>query len=753
MDRDQMISSEPSTSVPAATAPPAALWRSLLGGAVGAVACLALVLTLGVVAMAPLGMQAALVGVPAAFACVIVSAALYALFSRSSMAAGGPSSSTVLILSLMVSEMLRVEQAGGGHLAATLLVAALSLTVMLMGLLQLLLAGLRLGRLARFVPQAVLAGFTNGIAVLVALAQLPALLAIAPGLWRTQGWQSLHGAHGGALILGLGTAALVWLLGRAAPRLPAAMVGMVLGLLGFHAIRASWPALELGPTLGAVDVSHAWPSLLALWTNSTDTLAGLSRHAPLIGITALLLALVGSMESLLNQRSADQQSGERSDEGLELRALGLANLGGGLLGALPMTLARGRALAINLGGGKGRSGALGAALCSALVIGLAGGAMVWLPRVVLAGVMLTVAVHMVDRRSIRQLAQYLKPGGRHRLGQENLVIMGLVCVVTVWQGPGAGVTLGLLLSMLVFVRGMNRSLLRARFTAQERPSRRIYPAAMERVLHGARPRILGLELEGALFFGSADRVIDEAETRPAGTCCLILDLHRVLSIDESGAMVLRQLELRLARQSCQLRLAGVGPDSAQHRQLLAFWPGATAEALTRWHLDMDHAVEAAELQLLQDEGGMQDGPLGSAVPLVQCHLLQGLSPAQQALLIPLLQRQQLRAGERLFSEGDPGTGLYVLTRGSISIVSAGGQRFASFSPGTLLGELAMLDGRGRSAHAVADLDAEVFLLSRDAVASLSLTDPLLCSQLYRQMALNLAERLRVASSAWRSAAG
>jgi len=729
-----MISAGSGHPLPATAAPVVSTWRSLLGGAVGAVVCLAVVLTLGVVALAPLGARAVLVGVPAAFACVIVSATIYALFSRNGLAAGGPSSPTALIVSVLVGQVLRVELAVGGGTAVPVVLAALSATVMLMGLLQFLMAGFRFGRLARFVPQPVLAGFMNGVAVLVVLAQVPALQGVERGAW----------------LLGLGTAGLIWLLASLAPRWPAALLGMLLGVLGFHVALAVWPGFDLGPTLQGVDAGQFWPGLLALWGHPTATLGGLLRHAPLIGVTALLLALVGSMESLLNLRAADQQSGERSDESQELRALGLANLGGGLLGALPMHLARSRSAAIALGGGRGFTGALGAVLCSALIIGLAGDLMAYLPRAVLAGVMLTVAVSLLDRRSIRQLGQRLRGS---KSGQESLLIMGLVCLLTVWQGPGAGVALGVLLSMAIFVRGMNRSLLRARFGAHERSSRRVYPPALEQVLRLLRPRVVVLELEGALFFGSADRLNDEAGRLPAGTRFLILDLRRVLTIDESGAMMLHHLHTHLARQGCYLLLAGVGPGSLQRRQILAFWPEAPAAIQTQWHLDLDQALEAAERLMLQEHEATATEPLGESLPLAQCSLLRQLSEAQQSALVPHLQRLHVKAGEHLFSEGDPGIGVYVLTRGSVSIVSPGGQRYASFSPGTMLGELAMLDGQGRSAHAVADQDTEVYLLSREALDAVGASDPQLCSQLYRNMALHLAERLRVASSAWRSAAG
>jgi MFS superfamily sulfate permease-like transporter len=730
----------------------------LLGGAVGAIVCLAIVLTLGVLALAPLGGQAAQIGVPAAFACVIISASIYALVSRGSDAAGGPSSPTALIVSLLLGQVLREEQPGGSVAAMALVLVALSAAVALMGLLQMLMAALHLGRLARFVPQPVLAGFMNGVALLVLLAQVPALLAVAPELWPMHGWQALQQAHAGALLLGLATAGLVWLLAWRAPRLPAALLGMVSGLLGFHLAGAIGLAMDLGPTLGALDASQFLPGLLALWTEPAATVALLTKYARPIFLTAVLLALVGGLESLLNLRAADQRSGEQSDESRELWALGLANFGGGMVCALPITRSRSRAIAIQLGGGSGRVGALGAVLCSALMVGLLGDWLAYLPRAVLAGVMLTVAVNLVDRRSVRQLRTRLRGGP---VSQESLLVMGLVCLLTLLQGPGAGVALGLLLSVLLFLRGLNRSLLRARYTAQERPSRRVYPPKVEQFLRPLRAQIHALELEGALFFGNADRVNDEAKRLPPDLRFLILDLQRVVSIDESGAMALQQLGATLARQDCRLLLAGVGPASVQRAQILAAWAGApSAAGMADWYLDMDHALESAELQLLragsiegQPNAWAQSQQLGGAVPLAQCSLLSDLSAPQQAALIPHLQQLELKAGERLFKEGDPGVGVYVLTRGSISIVSSSGQRFMSFSAGTMLGELAMLDGQGRSANAEADQDAEVFLLSTDALNRLRTTEPVLCSQLYRNMALHLATRLRVASGALRSAKG
>lgn len=746
--------------------------RQLLGGAIGAVVSVAIVLTLGVLALAPLGAQAAEVGVAASFACVVVSAALYGLLGRSLMPAGGPSSATALIVAALVARVVAssVSPTFTAHPVSTLqqVLLALAAAVTLMGLLQLLMARFHLGRLVRVVPQPVLAGFMNGIALLILQSQLPALLSLSPAQWHSPGWQALGAAAPGALLLGLGTAALVWLVAWRAPRAPAALVALLTGVAAYHGLHALSPGIALGATLGPVRANIAPPGLLLL-SDISPAVAVLREHAAAIGLTAVLLALIGTLESMLNLRATDQQHGTRHDATRELMASGLANLLGGPLGALPMVQVRARATALLQAGGSGRPAALAAAAASALMITVGAGWIAQLPVAVLAGVMLTIAVSLVDRWSA-PLWRRLRHGPRRRAVGNSLAIMALVCVLTVWRGPALGVAVGLLLSAVAFVQGMHRSLIRSRLHALAAPSRRVYPPALAPLVQAARQRIVVLELEGPLFFGTAERVADEADTLEPGCRYLVLDLRRVTAIDDSAVMVLQQLQARLAAEGTQLLLAGVGPASAHREQLQAFQGDSVAavgskdgskggnrcsSASSTWFFDADHAVEFAELRLLAEARGpghQHAGALEDAVPLAQNSLMAGLSKAQQMAVTRRLQMRHLAAGEPLFNAGDAADGLYLLGQGSVSVVGPGGQRFVSFSPATMLGELAMLDGQGRSASAVADSDCVVHLLTRDALAALAHEDPALCALLYRNIALHLAGRLRVASEAWSGAA-
>ncbi len=307
--------------------------RAVVGGAVGGVASIAIVITLGLVSLAPL--QAATAGVTAAFLTVTVAAALYALLGRSLLPVGGPTSATAVIVAALVARLATSPALPQGPAAVAAVLAAIGVAVCGMGLLQVAMAQARLGRLARFVPQPVLSGFMNGVALLIVLAQLPPLLALEPARWAAEGLAALPAAQPGALLLGLATAALIVGLARWRPRWPAALLGLLLATAAWQAAQALWPGPWLGATLAPVALPPSWPGPSAALFGDHGVLVLVQAHPGTVLLAALVLALVGSLESLLNLRALDQQLHGRHDESRELMAMGVGNLVGGLLGALP----------------------------------------------------------------------------------------------------------------------------------------------------------------------------------------------------------------------------------------------------------------------------------------------------------------------------------------------------------------------------------------------------------------------------------
>ena len=717
--------------------------REALAGGAGALAMVPVVLTLGLLTFSALGAAAPQVGLLAAFVTASLGSMVHATLSRAGLPATSPSSATALTLAALVTQLVADPQLAPATAAGVQgIVALCGLAVLLSGAVQVGFALLGLTRLARLVPQPVLSGFMNSSALLIVLSQLPLLLDLPFGSSLRP--DNFAEGHPTALVLGFGTAGCIWLLARRWPRLPAALLGLVAGTSVHALLSALGSATSLGATIGHLPFAWpAWPPvLLPLPLPSGADL--LQAHAGALMVTALALATIGALESSLNVRAIDQLLSTRHDPRRELIALGCANMVCGLFGGLPLAATRARALATLQAGGQGRlAGLVGAAVLGLLYV-TGGPLLAVLPIPVLAGVMLTVAVGMADRWTGRVLARWWG-GDRSRDVALGLGVVALVVGTALWQGMPAGIGIGVELSLLAFALRMNRPLLSDRYVASMQPSRRSYPVTVEARLRPLRARIVVFEVEGALFFGSGDRLLDEADTLDGSCRCLVLDLRRVAAIDESGAVALQTTVLRAGQRGIRVELAGLAEGSAPARALRSF-----AAALPHWP-DADRAIEAAEHHLLGDA----DVRAMAEVPLAEASLLAGLDATQLAVVAAWLQPRHLKAGEILFAEGDPADRLYVVSRGSVSVLSKADrhgrtQRYLSVSPGMMLGETAMLDGGGRTAGAVADAPTDVHALTLDALDALGHSHPELAIRLHRNVAVHLSQRLRGAAGAWRA---
>ncbi len=726
-------------------------------GAAGTLASLPAVLTQGLLAYAVLGPAGAAIGIPAAFVSVVVGGAVFALLGRGPMPAGGPTAALVLILASLVMRVCAdpaFDAARPGALAALLALSALA--VVGMGVLQMVFALLGLVKLAKYVSQPVLAGFMNGVALLILLAQVPLLLGWPSGAWSAQGLSAFATTQPATVGVAVFTVACIVLAPRFTTRLPATFIGLVLGTAAYFALARTVPGVALGPLTGSLPEGLPSLDVLAPWLAS-DATGLLQRHWAAAATTALLLALLGTLSLVLDGLAVDQALHARTDARRELLALGAANIASGLFGGLPVLLHRTRAMTTANSGGRAPQALLVGTVLFALLAWAGGPLLSLLPKVVMGGIMTMVAWSLADRWTHQLLAQWWG-GVRTADLQFNLAVVAIVAVCTIFVGLAPGVAIGGLLAVVLFIRSMNRSLLRGQYTAAAQPSRRSYNHDDEATLQGLRARITVLELEGALFFGSADRLAEQTEALPPDCRAVVLDFKRVSLVDASGAVVLSQIAKRLAARQVVLRLAGSSADHRHGRALSEFAGGALRP--DSWFPDVDQAVEAAEQQLLAaDDTRARDVP--AALPLVRSSLMAGLDPAQCARLQGLFEAERrLAAGEWLFRQGDAGDRLYVLTEGSISVVSADAspaaapgalrQRYLSLSPGMMLGETAMLDGGGRSANAIADRPSVVHALSLDALQTLLIEDPRLCAMVYRNIALHLSQRLRAAAGAWRA---
>lgn len=260
------------------------------------------------------------------------------------------------------------------------------------------------------------------------------------------------------------------------------------------------------------------------------------------------------------------------------------------------------------------------------------------------------------------------------------------------------------------------------------------------------------ELQGSLYFGTMERVLRQIMDEIDSFSYLILDLKRVLQMDECAVTLLFQTK-EMLRFRRKMLLLTHPPDHCS--DLL----GNEVQGNTHRDgvfVDIDTALEWCEDQLLHQE---QPECLHECkqVALRSMEILAGFDNREVALIESIVQEAQYAAGDKIIREGDNAESLYLLAAGRVSICltiknGARRQRLSTISPGLAFGELALLDGGARSADVIADEPARCFILPIADLQALARRHPEIERKLIFNIARELSGRLRRADVEIRSLA-
>lgn len=702
---------------------PTSVAGELRGGVSSAAVGLGILLPLGLLPFAALGAEGAALGIRAAFVAAIVGGAIIALVGGPAVPGSGPRTSTALVFAGFVAGLAadpNLRSAAG----MPWLIALASSCVALSGAIQVVFAAARMGSIVSYVPLPVVAGMMDGVAILVIVAQFRLL------------WSSPAGASASAFLVAVATAAITWAIARRWTRAPWALLGIVLGS-GLY-----WIVTPLVPGPAGVVLGPPAPGLVLPFAALAEVPA-IRAHLPNLVATSAVIAIIGSLESLLSAAGFDARFMTRHRPNRMLLGQGIANVGVGLLGGMPVSTSTAVQIAVYRSGGRRAFAAIAGAVVLAVTMTVAPAVLDLVPIAATAGIMLVVSLGMFDQWGTTVWRQ-VRAGTRERDALWALGTVALVCAITVAFGFVPAIVVGIALSIGLFVAGQNRSLVRSVTTGETRSSRRIYREDEARALleHGASVRIV--ELEGAVFFGTAHKLERELEAVARGARYLIVDIHRVTTIDASGAHVFERIAARVRTHGAALLLAGLAPGDRHARALNAH--GAFLDARDAWFADSDRALEHAERAILE---GLGMGTPAGELPLAAASLFEDLDEGQRRRLEARLERQELAANELLFRRGEPGDRVFVLVKGSVTMVSGDGtepgHRLATFAPGVVFGEAAMLDGGGRTATGIADDPSVVYALTRDALEALRAEDSGLALAVLRNIARQLSARLRFAN--------
>jgi anti-anti-sigma factor len=334
------------------------------------------------------------------------------------------------------------------------------------------------------------------------------------------------------------------------------------------------------------------------------------------------------------------------------------------------------------------------------------------------------------------------------MGLDLLVVL-LVAVSTLVFDPVVGVATGVSLAVLFFLVRMSRSVVRRTYhgdTVRSRQARD--PKLMELLaVHGRR--IVVFQLEGAIFFGTAEGLADcvEAAAR-SGAGYVILDLRRVNDLDSTGARIFLQINARLKRAGGSLLLSHPH-DNYLVSSILRDLGVASLLGDGALFPDTDTALEWAEDRLLLAHGA--GDVLSGEIAVDRLSVLESLSEAECVVVRALLVRRRFRGGEIVIEEGSADRDLFLMSSGTVSVrVDVPGQgrqrRLASFSAGTVFGELALLDQQPRSATVTADTDVVCHVLSEEAFRALEKEHPGIAIKILKNLGRELSRRVRQANT-------
>lgn len=702
----------------------------------------------GLVAFVPLGADHAQLGFLLG-ACTAALASIVSMLcgGRGPLLSGSGAALALLVSSLIAALVLDPRFLGAdGRPFLPLVLAFIAVGVVLAGALQVALALLRLGGLVHYVPFPVHAGYINGAALLMVVAMAPHLLGL-PARPSELDWQQMRWLApliaAAALVVALRPPA--W--AKAVPPYLTAL----LTATGLHHLLAQTPlSVHLGPLLSAPE--FALPDLDTMTPLADRVGVGLLRdNIWLLLQFAATVAMMSSLQTALAGSTIDELTRKRRNSERELFAQGMANIAVGFIGAPPSAASTTRSkLNLDAGGKTAVSRLIfGVSLFAALAVGLK--FMNFLPMAAIAGVFIAVAFGLVDSWTRGAAVVLLRQGVKRRLPRslaQSFAAMVLVAAITVFVSLPLAIGIGTLVAMVMFIRSNSRQPVRHALHADRRSSRKIRPAAAAELLRNHGKRIAVIELDGALFFGTAEAAEEEIERLALGSDYIVLDFERVSEVDASGARVLLLAADTVHRSGKHLLVAGLLPKDGRLRMIRDMdVHGRLADA--QFFPDADRALEHAEDRLLSDLS-LQAGE-HPALRLDETLVAAGMRPDEVEQLASMLTERRVAKGQAVFRRGEPGDAMYVSLQGQIGIwlladddksEDKRARRMVSFAPGVAFGEMGLLQGSARSADAIAEEDAVVLELSRANYERIAAENPALLSKLLTNVGVLLSSRVR-----------
>ncbi|MEZ5289798.1 MAG: SulP family inorganic anion transporter [Vicinamibacterales bacterium] len=482
-------------------------------------------LTVGVVAL-PLAMAFGIASgatPQAGIYTAIVGGFLVSLLGGASIQVSGPTGAFVVIVSGIIA-------AHG--------ISGLLMVTMMAGIILVFLAVTGLGEAVKFIPRPVVVGFTNGIALLIATTQIKDFLGLAIPEPPSEFFARMEALAAGlprwnpaAFALAAVSLALVLLVPRVVKRVPGSIVALVLATTAVATL--GLPVETIGSKFGGIP--NGLP-VVAIPEFRADLLL------PLLP-SALTVALLAAVESLLSAVVADTMTGDRHNSSAELMGQGVANLMSPLVGGIPVTGAIARTATNFRSGARTPVSGLVHAVTLLLIVLLLAPLATHVPLATLAAVLFVVAYNMGEWREI---------GSIWRLEWADKSVWALTFALTVMADLTLAVEVGMALAALLYIYRVTDTTIVSTLSQNDIEDGRVH-ILQDRVVP---PEVTVLRILGPFLFGMTDKLADATADLSAFSNIVILRLRNMTAIDATGLHAIEVLNDRLTASGRTLLLCG-----------------------------------------------------------------------------------------------------------------------------------------------------------------------------------------------------
>lgn len=716
------------------------LTGDVLGGLTAMLIALPSAIAFGIILYSPLGLQYAGKAAVAGMIGVVALGLVAPFFGGTPRLITAPCAPAAVVLAVFVVELVK-----GGSVALQVIPFYVMLVALLSGIIQLLAGLFSVGKFIKYIPYPVVAGYLNGVGLLILLGQIPGFFGVSRGGGFFRGLLKPSTWHIESLFIGLVTVIVMLVAPKFVKRIPAVILALLSGAAAYFCLAMFNPALlsliDNPLVIGSITSSGVETlfSAISQWSH-----LGSINIRELIGLVVpvLTLSVLLSIDTLKTCVILDVITQTRHNSNKELVGQGIANMVSSLVGGIPGAGAMGPTLINIASGAKTNRSSIFSGVFAALVLFLVVKFVAWIPLAALAGVLMVIAVRMLDKNSLLLLKS------RSTIFDFFVILAVVISAVSLSLVVAAAV--GTFMAIILFLREQIRSsVVRRKFFGNQKFSKKRRVTSDLSILESKGKETVVCELQGPLFFGTTDQLFSELEPYLSECLFVVLDMRRVQSLDFTGANMLRQIHNRVKERQGYLILTSIPlslPTGQNVRAYLSTLGFEETGMNLKIYPNLDAALEWIEDEIIAKESGVSNDA---------SHIM-ALSEFEFFVNTPLVMRDRLSSimiektclpGEKVFSMGDRSDEIYFLRKGTVKIdlplTGGTNHHLLTLSQGDYFGEMSFLDRGMRSAEATAVDKSMLYVLSRNQFEKISEDHPEVARVFFEHLAKTLSVRLRL----------